>query len=194
MVLVVRGATTSTHARAPSTVTAAPTTASGMSYPPTSHPFRINLFTLLSNQRRAPRASGATSGYCDGGCQAEFGECNAPPCNGQPIVSENGLCGGNTFQTCAGSSYGDCCSANGNWCVYHHPLSLPIHLSPLGSTTHLHDEMRKKADARRSTVLKIRVASLTGGIALDGVDTATTLEMRRKFSFGEACWVSEWKG
>ena len=59
--------------------------------------------------------SGATSAYCDGGCQKEFGLCNERGPDDDLIISQNGLCGGNTFQTCEGSSYGDCCSAHGNW-------------------------------------------------------------------------------
>ena len=61
--------------------------------------------------------SGSTSAYCDGGCQEEFGTCKTVNCGDPLIVSENGLCGGKTHQTCFGSSYGDCCSEFGNWYV-----------------------------------------------------------------------------
>ncbi|KAL4911189.1 hypothetical protein BDW74DRAFT_172653 [Aspergillus multicolor] len=33
-------------------------------------------------------------------------------------VSPNGLCGGDTGYTCAGSNFGDCCSKYGYWCVH----------------------------------------------------------------------------
>ncbi|KAG9250750.1 uncharacterized protein F5Z01DRAFT_665198 [Emericellopsis atlantica] len=57
---------------------------------------------------------GGTSGYCDGGCQTDFGSCNKYECGDDLIVSENGLCGSDTFQTCLGSVYGNCCSKHGN--------------------------------------------------------------------------------
>ncbi|CVL04543.1 probable chitin binding protein [Fusarium mangiferae] len=57
---------------------------------------------------------GSTSGYCDGGCQAEFGKCNKWTTGSAPIVSANGLCGDKYHQTCKGSTYGYCCSKSGN--------------------------------------------------------------------------------
>ncbi|CCT73603.1 probable chitin binding protein [Fusarium fujikuroi IMI 58289] len=57
---------------------------------------------------------GSTSGYCDGGCQSEFGKCNKWTTGSALIVSANGLCGDKYHQTCKGSTYGDCCSKSGN--------------------------------------------------------------------------------
>ncbi|KAF4454710.1 putative chitin binding protein [Fusarium austroafricanum] len=57
---------------------------------------------------------GKTSGYCDGGCQSGFGKCNKWTSGSPLIVSANGLCGDKYHQTCKGSTYGDCCSKNGN--------------------------------------------------------------------------------
>ncbi|KAF4119726.1 chitin deacetylase [Geosmithia morbida] len=59
-----------------------------------------------------PVGDGSTSAYCDGGCQSDYGSCNA--WNGETIVSENGFCGASTHQTCLGSSFGDCCSTYGH--------------------------------------------------------------------------------
>lgn len=59
--------------------------------------------------------SGKTSGYCDGGCQKDFGTCNNLGCHDKPIVSANGLCGAKFYQTCQGSTFGSCCSKNGYW-------------------------------------------------------------------------------
>jgi peptidoglycan/xylan/chitin deacetylase (PgdA/CDA1 family) len=53
---------------------------------------------------------GSTSAYCDGGCQKGFGNCNS---NTEIIVSANGKCGADVGQTCAGSTYGRCCSSYG---------------------------------------------------------------------------------
>ncbi|KAI3578258.1 hypothetical protein IWW34DRAFT_806834 [Fusarium oxysporum f. sp. albedinis] len=53
---------------------------------------------------------GSTSGYCDGGCQTDFGKCNKWTTGSALIVSANGLCGDKYHQTCKGSTYGDCCS------------------------------------------------------------------------------------
>ncbi|KAG7407520.1 Chitin deacetylase [Fusarium oxysporum f. sp. rapae] len=57
---------------------------------------------------------GSTSGYCDGGCQSDFGKCNKWTTGSALIVSANGLCGDKYHQTCKGSTYGDCCSKDGN--------------------------------------------------------------------------------
>ncbi|EXK30146.1 hypothetical protein FOMG_13785 [Fusarium oxysporum f. sp. melonis 26406] len=57
---------------------------------------------------------GSTSGYCDGGCQTDFGKCNKWTTGSALIVSANGLCGDKYHQTCKGSTYGDCCSKGGN--------------------------------------------------------------------------------
>ncbi|UZP39642.1 hypothetical protein NXS19_007458 [Fusarium pseudograminearum] len=57
---------------------------------------------------------GSTSGYCDGGCQSKYGECNKIKLDSKLIVSDNGLCGEKYHQTCAGSRYGNCCSKYGN--------------------------------------------------------------------------------
>ncbi|KAH7173490.1 uncharacterized protein B0J16DRAFT_275648 [Fusarium flagelliforme] len=57
---------------------------------------------------------GSTSAYCDGGCQSQYGKCNKLKANDPLIVSGNGLCGEKYHQTCKGSSYGNCCSKNGN--------------------------------------------------------------------------------
>ncbi|KAF5589067.1 chitin deacetylase 1 [Fusarium pseudoanthophilum] len=57
---------------------------------------------------------GSTSGYCDGGCQSDFGKCNKWTTGSALVVSANGLCGDKYHQTCKGSTYGDCCSKSGN--------------------------------------------------------------------------------
>ncbi|KAL6915996.1 hypothetical protein ACHAP8_006411 [Fusarium lateritium] len=57
---------------------------------------------------------GSTSGYCDGGCQSKYGECNKIKPDSKLIVSDNGLCGEKYHQTCKGSRYGNCCSKYGN--------------------------------------------------------------------------------
>ncbi|EXK77175.1 hypothetical protein FOQG_18110 [Fusarium oxysporum f. sp. raphani 54005] len=57
---------------------------------------------------------GSTSGYCDGGCQSDFGKCNTWKADSALIVSDNGLCGDKYHQTCKGSRYGDCCSKYGS--------------------------------------------------------------------------------
>ncbi|KAI6754647.1 hypothetical protein HG530_012399 [Fusarium avenaceum] len=46
-------------------------------------------------------------GHCDAGCQSKFGSCNA-----ETNISTDGFCGKNG-KTCKGSTYGDCCSAEG---------------------------------------------------------------------------------
>lgn len=51
---------------------------------------------------------GGTSDHCGAGCQATFGSCNA----GSGDISTDGSCGKNG-KTCKGSTFGDCCSANG---------------------------------------------------------------------------------
>ncbi|WXC64804.1 hypothetical protein SNK03_010615 [Fusarium graminearum] len=50
---------------------------------------------------------GKTS-HCDAGCQSKFGTCNSEASN----ISTDGYCGKNG-KTCKGSTYGDCCSAQG---------------------------------------------------------------------------------
>ncbi|KAH6952710.1 hypothetical protein DER45DRAFT_586614 [Fusarium avenaceum] len=57
---------------------------------------------------------GSTSGYCDGGCQSNFGKCNTWKAGSPLIVSDNGLCGDKYHQTCKGSRYGNCCSKYGH--------------------------------------------------------------------------------
>ncbi|KAM0344841.1 hypothetical protein ACHAPU_007223 [Fusarium lateritium] len=51
---------------------------------------------------------GSTSAHCGQGCNDKFGTCNA----GSSLISTDGACGKNG-KTCKGSSYGDCCSAQG---------------------------------------------------------------------------------
>lgn len=46
--------------------------------------------------------------HCDAGCQSKFGTCNGEASN----ISTDGFCGKNG-KTCKGSTYGDCCSAEG---------------------------------------------------------------------------------
>ncbi|KAH7202712.1 uncharacterized protein BKA55DRAFT_725047 [Fusarium redolens] len=46
--------------------------------------------------------------HCDAGCQSKFGTCNPEASN----ISTDGFCGKNG-KTCKGSTYGDCCSAEG---------------------------------------------------------------------------------
>jgi hypothetical protein len=54
---------------------------------------------------------GSTSAYCGGGCQSPFGSCET---SGGVNVSPDGTCGGTTSgYTCAGSSFGTCCSSSG---------------------------------------------------------------------------------
>ncbi|KAH7233139.1 hypothetical protein BKA59DRAFT_407440 [Fusarium tricinctum] len=50
---------------------------------------------------------GKDDGHCDAGCQSKFGSCNA-----ETNISTDGFCGKNG-KTCKGSTYGDCCSAQG---------------------------------------------------------------------------------
>ncbi|KAJ9667504.1 hypothetical protein H2201_002373 [Coniosporium apollinis] len=77
---------------------------------------------------------GATADHCGTGCQAGFGNCGsngasssaaptstvASPSSSAPPASTNkvsvdGSCSGTTGQTCAGSTFGNCCSQYG-WC------------------------------------------------------------------------------
>ncbi|PVH92943.1 carbohydrate-binding module family 18 [Periconia macrospinosa] len=74
---------------------------------------------------------GNTDGHCKTGCNPAFGSCagtNPPTSTIRPSsssstprptatakVSMDGTCGGNNGYTCAGSSFGDCCSQYG-WC------------------------------------------------------------------------------
>ena len=51
---------------------------------------------------------GKTAAFCDAGCQATFGACNA----GASTISTDGSCGENG-KTCAGSTFGNCCSGTG---------------------------------------------------------------------------------
>ena len=44
-------------------------------------------------------------------CQTAFGTCDAPVTG--PSVSPDGTCGDTNAYTCAGSSFGDCCSTSG---------------------------------------------------------------------------------
>ncbi|TQN71228.1 Chitin deacetylase [Colletotrichum shisoi] len=55
---------------------------------------------------------GNTTAHCDTGCQSNFGRCSGTGANVQ--VSLNGNCGPtNGGATCAGSSFGNCCSTYG---------------------------------------------------------------------------------
>ncbi|KAH7158672.1 hypothetical protein DER46DRAFT_627150 [Fusarium sp. MPI-SDFR-AT-0072] len=92
----------------PTGETAAPTTASGESSTLASSPWQDKPLTKYFFY------SGSTSGYCDGGCQSDFGKCNKWTTGSALIVSANGLCGDKYHQTCKGSTYGDCCSKDGN--------------------------------------------------------------------------------
>ncbi|KAI9150838.1 Lectin-B [Paramyrothecium foliicola] len=51
---------------------------------------------------------GGSSSFCGAGCQLEYGTCDASATN----ISTDGRCG-NNGKTCKGSSFGDCCSAQG---------------------------------------------------------------------------------
>ncbi|KAL1837393.1 hypothetical protein VTJ49DRAFT_3933 [Mycothermus thermophilus] len=53
---------------------------------------------------------GSTTDHCGAGCQPGFGTCSAPS-----DVSSDGQCGSVNGKTCAGSAFGNCCSAGG-WC------------------------------------------------------------------------------
>jgi chitinase len=56
---------------------------------------------------------GDTSGHCGAGCQSDFGTCDAVT---GPPVSTDGTCSSLSTPegaTCAGSAFGDCCSASG---------------------------------------------------------------------------------
>ncbi|KAF5024579.1 hypothetical protein F66182_3342 [Fusarium sp. NRRL 66182] len=59
---------------------------------------------------------GRSSAFCGEGCQVGYGNCNAPstpkPNTG---LSVDGSCGGTAGLKCNGTSFGDCCSAQG-WC------------------------------------------------------------------------------
>ncbi|KAH8651148.1 hypothetical protein BX600DRAFT_473154 [Xylariales sp. PMI_506] len=54
---------------------------------------------------------GSASAYCSGGCQSAFGTCSTV--SATLTVSDNGLCGAASNQTCTGSTYGNCCSKYG---------------------------------------------------------------------------------
>ncbi|KAF3037815.1 hypothetical protein E8E12_006794 [Didymella heteroderae] len=63
---------------------------------------------------------GSSNSHCGAGCQNAFGVCSGPtPTGTAPLptstlkVSLNGACGGNTGQTCSGSTFGTCCSEYG---------------------------------------------------------------------------------
>ncbi|OAF62148.1 hypothetical protein VC83_01438 [Pseudogymnoascus destructans] len=61
---------------------------------------------------------GDTSGHCGAGCQSDFGTCDAVT---GPPVSTDGTCSSLSTPegaTCAGSAFGDCCSASG-YCSHH---------------------------------------------------------------------------
>ncbi|OAG11159.1 FAD-binding domain-containing protein [Paraphaeosphaeria sporulosa] len=81
---------------------------------------------------------GSTSAYCGTGCQSAYGNCGSnSPTSSKPVssksiasstksssapaststkkVSTDATCGGSKGYTCLGSSFGNCCSANG-WC------------------------------------------------------------------------------
>ena len=75
---------------------------------------------------------GATSAYCDAGCQPGFGTCSvsssrpttlatstrassAPQPSATKRVSTDATCGGTNGYTCQGSTFGNCCSVAG-WC------------------------------------------------------------------------------
>jgi hypothetical protein len=51
---------------------------------------------------------GSTTAHCNAGCQSTFGTCVSPD------ISPDGTCGGTKKYRCQGSSFGDCCSTNGN--------------------------------------------------------------------------------
>ena len=58
---------------------------------------------------------GSGSGDCNTGCQSAFGSCGtgstSPPSN---PVSTDGSCAGAKGYTCAGSTFGNCCSQSGH--------------------------------------------------------------------------------
>ena len=71
--------------------------------------------------------SGSTPLFCaDPKCQPDFGKCDGgsqPAAASQPgvasrSISADGSCGGDAGNTCAGSTFGDCCSGYGFWYVY----------------------------------------------------------------------------
>jgi hypothetical protein len=53
---------------------------------------------------------GSSTGHCTAGCQSAFGTCEEGASN---KVSPDGSCGGANEDVCAGSGFGDCCSAYG---------------------------------------------------------------------------------
>ncbi|PVI03007.1 carbohydrate-binding module family 18 protein [Periconia macrospinosa] len=55
---------------------------------------------------------GSTSGHCTTGCQSSFGKCTASGTN-PGGVSPDGSCGGAKKYSCAGSTFGGCCSSGG---------------------------------------------------------------------------------
>jgi len=65
---------------------------------------------------------GSTTGHCGDGCNAQAGTCTGggsttpnPPTTPNAPVSSDGTCGTQGGATCAGSSFGTCCSQFG-WC------------------------------------------------------------------------------
>lgn len=72
---------------------------------------------ILTNMRT--RFCGVTGVHCGTGCQANFGDCFITylPSSDMPSygkVSTDGKCGGSAAVTCAGSSFGNCCSSTGS--------------------------------------------------------------------------------
>ena len=52
---------------------------------------------------------GSTNDYCGADCQTSFGTCFA----NSSMISVDGSCGGSQGRICPGSTFGNCCSANG---------------------------------------------------------------------------------
>jgi hypothetical protein len=64
---------------------------------------------------------GSTTDHCGSGCNSSFGTCSGggggttPPTTPTTPVSTDGTCGTQGGATCAGSTFGNCCSQYG-WC------------------------------------------------------------------------------
>lgn len=58
---------------------------------------------------------GSTAEYCASGCNAQAGTCNSEGFTPSAPLSSDGTCGIQGGATCAGSSFGTCCSQYG-WC------------------------------------------------------------------------------
>ncbi|OJJ36370.1 hypothetical protein ASPWEDRAFT_107897, partial [Aspergillus wentii DTO 134E9] len=57
--------------------------------------------------------SGSSDDYCGTNCDPNYGSCSNSGSNSKTI-SQNGLCGVQGGATCLGSTFGQCCSINGD--------------------------------------------------------------------------------